>query len=321
LVPRSLLLANQKYKITIVAPYTLEGKTDSCTQTFDFQTVDEHDVQQSLKAFQLLHLSPYLPPLITSLNQIGFDSLNFLGSNVHQKGDRFVSLVLGGLPDPSDATKTIIDPNSTALVAMDGISDGNSFVLSGAHLNLVTGGPVIALDEFRVASQVSTDGNWSRTTSMLARAKCLHDGLAGLGLLTFGLCNKQHDFVAVGTISGFPYSGPAAVAPSGISLKCVTIEETLLHYLVQVQFDSTEYSAMDHQATVLLIEDSTTTVVKVNYREALKAATDEKGNIIGTTLTVPTGALEKFPVRVVVVMDLYPVYNQLLSPKIEDRST
>lgn len=314
LVPRSLLAAGTSYTLDVSSKWTAGGgRKGSVSQRFAFSTVAEEVAPPSFAvgadaapAFEIRNLAPYQPPVIVSLNQIGFDSLDFLASVIESAPGRFVLWLMAG---KAGADGTEVDPATPSLVAMDGVLDGASFAMNGVGLTLVTGGPPIPIGDFRLASQFDAAGKFDGGTSMVARASCADLGLIGTFLSLFQLCNGAGEFVSVGTIRGATYDGAANHRPANVSV--TSIERAGREFTATL--DAPGYELAEHLPAIVLVDPATGRSVQTDYRKALSSSATASGDLASITLRIPDDvALPSGPVKAIVVTDLFPLASQVL---------
>ncbi len=313
LVPRTLLAAGTTYRLEVTARYRAGGgRAGTASHRFTFDTVAESTPPPSFAigaerapAFEIRNLAPYQPPIIVSLNQIGFDSLDFLASVVESRPGQFVLWMMTG---KAGAEGTVIDPATPSLVALDGTLDGASFAMNGTGLTLVTGGPPIPIDDFRLASQFDAAGRFDAGTSMVARAGCSDLGLIGTFLTLFQLCNGAGEFVSVGTIRGEVYDGGANQRPAGVEVTALERADRD----VTARFAAPGYKLAEHLPAIVLIDDATGRAVQLDYRKALVAAADGAGDLASVTLRVPANVALPASLRATVVTDLFPLASRVL---------
>jgi len=313
LVPGEMLAADTEYTLTVQGDYrTEEGVRGSVAKTFVFRTVQEDHPppdlgakQDSVTAFQVKNLAPYQPPLVVSLNQIGFDSVDMIGSVIHRSGDRFVLWLTAGRHAGGEP---VIDPETPSMVPLDGTLDGASFVLEGEHLQLITGGPPLAVSRFRASSQFDEDASFDVGASAFTESSCLAMGPLGFGFLLFGQCNSELNFLSVGTLRGFPYDGEANHRPAGVQVTNVTFSTQE----VVAEFQAADYPLSKHLPAIVLVDESTNRAVPMKYNEALQAEADAGGNLSRATLTVPASAgITPGNTRAIVIADLFPLASVL----------
>ncbi len=313
LVPRTLLAAGATYQLDVSARFSASGgRGGSVSHRFTFDTVRETTAPPSFAvtserapAFEIRNLAPYQPPIIVSLNQIGFDSLDFLASVIESRPGQFVLWMMTG---KAGADGTVIDPATPSLVALDGTLDGASFAMNGTGLTLVTGGPPIPIDDFRLASQFDAEGRFDAGTSMVARAGCSDLGLIGTFLTLFQLCNGAGEFVSVGTIRGEVYDGAANQRPADVE---VTAIERADHEIT-ARFTAPGYTLAEHLPAIVLVDDTTGRAVQLDYRKALAATANASGDLASVTLRVPDGIALPAALRAIVVADLFPLASRVL---------
>ena len=314
LVPRALLAAGTSYTLDVSSKWSAGGgRKGNVSQRFTFSTVAEEVAPPSFAvgadlapAFEIRNLAPYQPPVIVSLNQIGFDSLDFLASVIESAPGRFVLWLMAGKAG-EDGTQ--VDPATPSLVAMDGVLDGASFAMNGVGLTLVTGGPPIPIGDFRLASQFDAAGKFDAGTSMVARASCSDLGLIGTFLSLFQLCNEAGEFVSVGTIRGQTYDGAANHRPAGVAV--TAIERAGREFTARLTAPG--YKLAEHLPAIVLVDPASGRSVQTDYKKALTASATASGDLASVTLRVPDDvALPAGPVKAIVVTDLFPLASQVL---------
>ena len=313
LVPETMLAADTLYTLTVSAEYEAEdGAQGEVSGSFTFRTVSEDHPPPDLEvgpdrtdAIEVRNMAPYQPPLVVSLNQIGFDSVDMIGSVIHRAGERFVLWLTAGRHGEGG---TVIDPATTSMVALNGVLDGASFLLEGEHLELITGGPPIKVHEFRLTSQFDPAGSFDAGASVFALSHCLDMGALGLGMLVLDQCNAARDFVSVGTLRGTAYDGAANTRPAGVAVAQVSFSARR----VVAELDAEDYPLSEHLPAIVLLDEITGRVVPIDYREALSAEGDAAGNLSKITLDVPRNAgIAPGRTRALVVADLFPLASVL----------
>jgi len=309
LVPDGFLAADTEYALEVDAGYEIKGGgAGNVSGAFTFRTVAEDHPPPDLRvgaertpAFEIRNLDPWQPPLLISINQIGWDSVDFLGSVIHSDGDRFVLWLTAGRPTDQGP---VIDPATTSMIPLNGTLSGASFLLDGEFLHLITGGPPMELSELRIAAQFDAGGSFDAGTSLGGIMHCLQVPPLGWLLALAGMCNENGDFVAVGTIRGRPYDGPANRRPSGIALTGVTFDPRK----VAAEFAATGYQRGEHQAAIVVVDTATGRVIPMDYSQQLAAEADGQGNLSRVVLNVPRGtALQRGTTLAIVVTDLFPL--------------
>ncbi len=315
LLPRQMLAPATDYEVTVSAAYRVAETREVGTvrRVFSFRTVDEQAPPVPLtvgsnrtRAFQIRNLAPHQPSLIVSLNQIGFDSLDLLGSVVHRAGDRWTLWLVGG---KSGSQETVIDPGTPTMIAMNGTMDGNSFILEGANFRLVTGGPPMDVSRIRVASQFDSTFSFDEGTSIIAQADCPKLGPVGLFLVLFGQCNSELQLPVVGTVRGFAYDGGANQRPPDVAVAQVAMEQRR----IVADLRALHYPASEHLGAIIVLDEKDGMVVPLDYRACLTTAIDAGGNLAKIVLDIPEGVvLPAEGMRVIVLTDLYPLASVVL---------
>jgi len=247
----------------------------------------------------LRHMSPFVPAIVPSLNQMGFDSLHFLGRALYTNshGGQVVLLV-GAQPD--GATRQLkVDSQSLSRIVLNVKREGSAVLMTGTHFRMVTGGPVINADNVRIGTSLDATrvGHEFVGTNMIVETSCLGQGVIGLGLLAFGICNPSKELEVSGTIAGANVSYPVGNLPQGTTenvsgFKVGGITETTV--TIHAQF-TPPLRAHEHLAHIVLVDASTGLAVDLDYTAQNEVLKDSTGNLVGATLTLPfgKGGLEK----------------------------
>ena len=314
LVPQGFLAADTQYTLKVKSLYKIKGGGwGNIEKTFTFKTVAEDHAAPDISvtatkaaAFELRNMAPWQPPLLISINQIGWDSVNFLGSVIQTDGNDFIFWLTAG---KVEGQNTVIDPETHTMIPLNGVLNGASWELDGEYMHLITGGPPMELSEMRIASQFETDGSFDVGTSLLGVMHCLQVPPLGWLLELAGMCNAESNFLAVGTIRGTSYDGTANQKPTGVTVQKVTFGPKK----IVVDFDATGYTLSDHQVAIVAVDTTTGQVVPMDYWKAVSTKADSNGNLAQATLEVPLTAawLAKNKTRAIVLTDLYPLANVL----------
>jgi len=266
---------------------------------------------ERMTTFELRHMSPFIPTVLTSMNQIGFDSLYFLGKVLHineKTGDQ-VALVVGAQPNASTGN-LFVDPKTPSRFVVNAAQNFSALQLSGSHFRMVTGGPMINADKIQISTMLDPQGVFTNAT-MLVETSCTHEGLAGWGILALGLCNPQRNLVVTGSFAGkfIEYSKPAPAVASTVSWSKGGMIETTIS--VKVGFH-TAIKASDHLAHLILVDLDKSQAVDLDYVAATKVLEDADGHIVGVEITLPMFTKLPSNVRAFFLIDLNVVASSNL---------
>ncbi|ETO08954.1 hypothetical protein RFI_28435 [Reticulomyxa filosa] len=156
LIPLSLLPSGTTFTLTIFAYYIIspdDTVKHSVNTTFTFSTrtdTSAFDVAV-YQAWHLYYMSPLIPPIIVSLNQIGFESVDLLIS--------IVAVDNGDQNHAIGSSSLVLTTSSLTVMPFNIRYNGNSFILEGYDMYLVTGGPIMPINEFRIASNFFFEGH------------------------------------------------------------------------------------------------------------------------------------------------------------------
>lgn len=314
LVPKHFLDPSTSYAITLTADYEVPASIgqETVTRTFTFQTIDEDKPtldldlgEHRVPAWEIQNLAPYQPAMLLSLNQIGFDSVNFLSSVIHRDDDRAIMWFTSGLP-ANDHTR--IDPEAPTIGALQAQFDGSSFRFEGSHFNLVTGGPLLSIANLEISSQFD-NGFFDQGTSFYASSPCSLRLAKGAGYLLRQLnqCNPQNELTSFGTIRGKPYLGHANHRPTGI--QATRIYRRGGRVLADIQ--ASDFAMDAHISALVLYDRKARQLLPMDYSQTNRSEKDAHGNLARVILK-PRGQINWGHITAILVTDLFPIQKQRL---------
>ena len=201
---------------------------------------------------------------------------------------------------------------------MAGRYKNDAYIFEGKNIEFEVSGIRVPFKTFQMRGQLMEDLSVLPGATVYAEVSPFNDPVYGPLLAAGGLVNKNTKVVASGTYLTQAYSdlGTANKRPEGISVKSVSYEKPNLNKAgkVTVSFDQDGgYRADDHITSVLLIDDASGEPVWINYRSQTAELVDDSGALQGLILTIPAGTPTPDKPRAVVMMDVFPLYQEPLT--------
>lgn len=266
-------------------------------------------------AVELSRLAVPLPPMLHSVNQIGFDFYDWVAGTVATGSGRAVLWVVGARPGPDG--RPVADPAAGFAFPLAGRYDGSAFRLASPGVTLTfTFGPV-PLDTFTLNGRFDGAGVVAPDASLDARVVCADvPGYEALLPLT-GMCNPEGVIPVPGTYLGEVTSSQAARRPAGLSAGAVE-RDVLPDGRERLAVDltvaaGTSYPVADH-VLALLVLDQDGVPVQLDYVGGTAVEPTAAGDPSRVELSVPEGLLPDSG-DVVVMTDVFPLARSPLPPR------
>ena len=308
--------------------WTIGGrKTAPFSSTFTFQTGPDSPAiplrvePDSVTAFEWTRAAVPIPPMLPSLNQIGFDYMDWIIGTVQitppdaPNSGRMVLWAVGARRN--EAGQLVADPATDFLVPFSGLYQGEQFILTNNRLTMaVTGIPIpFNLMEFR--GQLPSSYVVPPGASLYADTEVLSIPTFGPYLVVGGLANNGYEkLLASGTFVTRAYEeGGANTRPQTLTVTDLTFTPPTADTPGQVVATfSGDYPADEHRPAILLVDTTHTQAVSLNYLETLTQTVDADGNLATLTLTIPAGTALPDLFTAVVMADLFPLYEKQYGP-------
>ena len=248
------------------------------------------------EGLSLSRLAVTLPPMLTSVNQIGFDFYDFIGTQVDADSGEPITWFVGARRTP--AGRVVSDPSARFAFPMTGEQKQGVFSWTAQQVNLwFTFGPV-PLRRFDLRGTFGPDGTVTPDSQFLSEAVCADIPGYGARMPLTGMCDTNGVITAAGTFLGRTVPSPAVRKTPGVTVGDAVVDGDTVAASVTVA-PGRQYRARDHFVSVLLIDDSTGRPVPLDYYQATTMTTDSDGTITGTSVALPPGGL---PDRVMAVV-------------------
>ena len=260
-----------------------------------------------VSGLSLSRLAVPLPPMLTSVNQIGFDFYDWIGGAVETgKGDTVVWFV-GAKRDENG--RIVADPSALFAFPVSGQQRGGTFLFNTSQVNLwFTFGPV-PLRRFDLRGTFDASGQVRPDAQFLAEAVCEDIPEYGALMPATGMCDTQGLITAGGTFLGGSAKSPAVRRVPGMEIGSITVNPgtpTTLSASIQTP---TSYTSDDHFVSILLLDDQGKPL-PIDYYSKTSLQTGPNNQITGVTLEVD----QPLPptVEAIVMTDAFPAARQTI---------
>jgi outer membrane protein assembly factor BamB len=338
--PGEFLAPGRTYTVTASGDYytggwrlgnlTLGGsRAGSFTGTFSFKVPDSSAGlplnlgTDKVTGLELTRLAAPIPSMLPSLNQIGFDYMDWLmGPAVVTPADangqgKFILWAIGARQNA--VGQLVADPSSDFVLPLSGRYQGSDFVLTDQDFPMAITGIRIPFNLFELRGSLGTDGVTLHPAAY-ADTQALSIPTFGPYLVIAGLANNWYEKLLVaGTYLTRPYDGVANHAPQGVLVKDVSFTAPTEDRSGQVVatfslLPGVVYPVADHCAGLLLMDPTTTEAFFMDYHAALSSQADAGGNLQSVTLDLPKGLVLPAHLRVYVLLDVFPAYEKDVLP-------
>jgi outer membrane protein assembly factor BamB len=258
-------------------------------------------------AVELARLAVPLPPMLNSVNQIGFDFYDWVAGTVVTGPDRSVLWVVGARRDAQG--RLVADPSAGFAFPLSGARQGSAFRWSAPGVVLTFTFGAVPMEAFDLAGRFDADGVVSPDATTYARVDC--GAVAGYEALLplTGMCNPTGTIPVAGSFLGEVVDSPAAQRPAGVSATQVGARrdgDRVTFSAGLALATGLRYPARDHAVHLLLLDGATGEPVPLDYAAATAVEVSAAGDVSGVTLRSDRADLPD-RVDVVVMTDVFPL--------------
>jgi outer membrane protein assembly factor BamB len=285
IVPTGFLPPGRRFTLRVRGGWSGDGRSGIVDDTIRFRTARVGTSGAPLRrggAFRLSRLAVPLPPILPSLNQIGFDSYEMVvGALDVSKGNVLLWAV---------STKgNVADRRGAFAFPLQGRYSDDSLLLSQRGLSLTFSFGDVPLRRFDLRMQMGADRR-ARGASLTAEVFCPEVPVYGPALVAIGLCNSGAILPSGGTFITGPYRGPANHRPRGVHLARLELRRPTAAAagLAVARLSGSPLPADRHAAAILLTDADDGSVVSLDYRKAVSLRL-RRGSIRNVLLHIPAG--------------------------------
>jgi hypothetical protein len=261
----------------------------------------------------LSRLSVPMPAFLPSVNQIGFDSYDWIASTVARKGNRVLLWVVGAIRDRRG--RDAIQPRSAFAFPLAGRFRGNAVILDSPGVPLQFSFGSVPLRRFELRGRLGPDLRFNAGANLYAETVCATVPNYGPELTFTGICNPQGVLAASGTLLSQEYHGSANVRPAGVRAARVVLRRATAKRAGNASvrlMGSRLPSAQRHVAAILLTDERTQAPVTLDYRADTVLRTNAGGGIDAIGLTIPHGTRLPRRLGAYVIVDAFPLAQTVL---------
>jgi outer membrane protein assembly factor BamB len=324
-VPDGFLAPDTRYRLRIDGTYTDNGAhmgnfnprgspAGSVHQTITLQTTRPpdrlplHVGARAVSAMTISHISVPMPPFLASVNQVGFDSYDWIASTIARTRHRVLLWVTGARRGPHGQEE--VDPKSAFGFPLAGRYQGGSVILQDPNVSLTFSFGRVPLDRFELRGVLRANLSFAPNASLYAQTVCASVPNYGPELTFTGICNPKGVLAASGTFESAAYHGSANRRPAGVHASSVTLTRptaTTSGSATVTLGGARLPNPSRHVAAILLTNAATDTPVQVDYRPETSESTNAGGAIDGVHLTLPAGTRLPNHVRAYVIVDAFAI--------------
>ncbi|HEY7267138.1 MAG TPA: PQQ-binding-like beta-propeller repeat protein [Solirubrobacterales bacterium] len=324
--PSGQLRPDRRYRVHIrgnwrvgSAPGTDSGAVDTM---LGFRTAPSHGKlplrvrRNRTTAFSISRLAIPLPPLLPSVNQIGFDSYDMIAGTLartkprgHHAG-RVLLWVIGARRDRHGVLQP--DPSGNFQFPLAGVYRRDTLSVSSSDLSLQFSFGSVPLRLFEIRGQIAPDLAMRPGTGLYSETTCADVPNYSAQLRIAGVCNAQDTLAASGTLLTRGYGDRAPTRkPKGVGLAELAVNRPAGGSAGSVVATlklgrHARYPASRHIGSILLTGPGGE-VVPLDYRGQTVPVADSRRNLREIRLTIPPGTSLPSALRAYVVLDVFPL--------------
>jgi outer membrane protein assembly factor BamB len=275
--------------------------------------------RRRVTAFNLRRLAIPEPAFVPSVNQIGFDSYDFLVGTLARTGraqGRVLLWVAGARR--TRRGRHVVDPGRSFAFPLVGRYRGDELIMAGHDVPLTFsfGDIPVRLLEFR--GQFGRGLRMRPGNFLFGEVFCPDVPTYGPLLIAIGLCNRAGKLETSGTYltSSYRGHGRANRRPGGVALRSVVLERPTAssdgRVVARLRLAAgARYPARSHVVGIALVDRATGDPVVLDYKKQTASVRDRRGNLVGARLRIPAGTSLPPRLRAYVVTDVFPLASRV----------
>ena len=318
--PTGLLRPRTRYRVHIhgdwrvgAAPGTDAGSVDTALAFRTRRSRGKLPLRLRRKrttAFSISRLAIPLPPLLPSVNQIGFDSYDMIAGTLARTKRKVLLWVIGARRDRHGAL--VPDPSGNFQFPLAGGYRRNAMSLSSPDLSLQFSFGPVPLRLFDLRGQIAPDLSLHPGAGIYSETTCADVPNYSAQLQVAGVCNAQGTLAASGTLLTQGYGDrPANRRPKGVRLSSLELNRPSAGSAGSVVATlglsrHARYPASRHVGSILLTGPGGE-IVPLDYHRETAVGTDARGNLTTIRLSLPAGTSLPGAVRAYAILDVFPL--------------
>ena len=330
IAPRGLLRPNTTYRLRIRGQYTDNGvkmgnfnpagaPAGGFDQTITVRTSSAGGPMpltrgnNRVSAVTVTRLAVPMPAFLPSVNQIGFDSYDWIASTIARTRSHVLMWVTGAVRDSHGVER--VDPASQFSFPLEGSYHGGSVSLSSPSVPLEFSFGQVPLRRFDMRGTLGASLSFRPGAALYAETVCADVPIYGPELTVTGICNPSGVLAASGTFLSGAYHGSAAIRPRGVHLASLRLERPARGGAgsVTARLAGPRLPDAKHHVVRLLLTDAGTGVpVTVDYHGQTTTSVNAGGRISAVHVSLPAGTTLPHRVRCYVIVDAFPLTSRVL---------
>ena len=266
-----------------------------------------------VSAITISRLAVPMPAFLPSVNQIGFDSYDWIVSTISRTRSRVLMWVIGAFKDARGIER--VDPHSAFGFPLEGRFAGRSLLLSSANVPLEFSFGVVPLRRFELRGDLGPDLRFRPGAALYAETVCATVPNYGQQLAFTGICNPAGVLAASGTFLSSAFRGAANTRPPGVRIASIRLRRPAAGSVGSVEATLGGRglaSAARHVAAVLLTDARSGAPIDIDYRGQTSVTVDGRGRILGVRLRLAAGTRLPHRLRAYVIVDAFPLGSRVL---------
>lgn len=273
-------------------------------------------------AVEWKRLAVPLPTMMPSLNQIGFDSydwiLSALATTAPDAQGRGRLLLFANGAQRDAAGDPVVDPRSDFAFALGGSYQGEAFTVAARDLPLEVTDIPIPFSRFELRGSLGRDGRVQPGASVFAETRCLGVPNYGALLALGGLCNDTFGkLVTSGTFLTRPMPEGSAVTrrPEGISVRGLSFQAGVggTSRLEAVLDGAPPSGLSEHRVAFVLADPDTLEPLALGEGAGAQLEAGSYGDSSTLSLEIPPTVALPEEAEVFVVWDGFPLHRERLA--------
>ena len=331
--PDNFLTPNTQYQLNVDGAYYTGGaslgnlqlggsQTGTFSDSFTFRTEAPSLPQPPLAvgsdgvtAFEWTRLAAPIPPMLPSLNQIGFDYMDWIMgvvdiSDPNAEGEgQFMLWVIGAKRD--EEGNLVADPESDFMLPLNGRYQGNAIIVENENIVMPVTGIPIPFNLMEMRATLGEDLIAEPGAALYADTEALSIPTFGPYLVVGGLANNVYEKLLVsGTFVTRPYEdGIANAHPEGVSLTSLDYAEGNDGSVVTAVLTApSDFPWQEHRLAIMLIDSDSSTPVFLDYLANTQVESSPTEATI--TLNIPSDTELPENMEAAIMVDVFPLARQ-----------
>ncbi len=339
IIPEEFLEPDRRYSLSVSGAYYLGGlsignltiggrKAGTFGREFVFTAESAGGRELPLAvsdsvvtAFEWTRLAVPVPTMLPSLNQIGFDYMDWLIGPVAicpEQGENNGKVILWAIgARRNEAGVPVADRETDFRLPLSGRYRDDAFMVRNRNFTLPITGIPIPFHVFELRGRMGTDQRVLPGARAFAETDVFSIPTFGIPMIVAGLANQiWRKLVAIATYVTRPYDTrgtankrPVGVRVEGFDFSLATQWRAGSCRAIFALEEGQQYLAKEHLAAIVLVDRERCEAVDLEYHNNLEQVGDEAGNLYAVELTLPRGKRLPEQLSATVMLDIFPIYE------------